>query len=58
MFENESISLIEDKKNSEHKWKELLYNLFYEIKSEILGKKIEIEEEEYQENIRNIKKNT
>ena len=55
MFENESISLIEDKKNSEHKWKELLYNLFYEIKSEILGKKIEIEEEEYQENIRNIK---
>ena len=35
----------------EHKWKELLYNLFYEIKSEILNKKIEIEEDEYQENI-------
>ena len=35
----------------EHKWKELLYNLFYEIKSEILNSKIEIEEEEYQENI-------
>ena len=39
----------------EHKWKELLYELFYEIKSEILGCKIEIEEEEYQENIRTIK---
>ena len=36
----------------EHEWKELLYTLFYEIKSEILGCKIEIEEEEYQENIR------
>ena len=35
----------------EHKWKELLYNLFYEIKSEILNCKIEIEEEEYQENV-------
>ena len=56
MLENEeSISIIGDQdnqENSEHKWKELLYNLFYEIKSEILGKKIEIEEEEYQENIR------
>ena len=38
-------------KKKEHKWKELLYNLFYEIKSEILNSKIEIEEEEYQENI-------
>ena len=38
----------------ELKWKELLYELFYEIKSEILGCKIEIEEEEYQENIRTI----
>ena len=38
----------------EHKWKELLYELFYEIKSEILGCKIEIEEEEYQENVRAI----
>ena len=43
------------KKNNskEHKWKELLYELFYEIKSEILGTKIEIDEEEYQENIKN-----
>ena len=38
-------------KKKEHKWKELLYNLFYEIKSEILNSKIEIEEDEYQENI-------
>ena len=51
MNENDS-SFSYIKKNSEYKWKELLYNLFYEIKSEILGKKIEIEEEEYQENIR------
>ena len=41
-------------KNKEHKWKELLYELFYEIKSEILGCKIEIEEDEYQENIKAI----
>ena len=34
--------------------KELLYTLFYEIKSEILGCKIEIEEEEYEENIKTI----
>ena len=40
--------------NKEHMWKELLYELFYEIKSEILGTKIEIEEEEYQENIKTI----
>ena len=41
------------KNNSkEYKWKELLYELFYEIKSEILGCKIDIEEDEYQENIR------
>ena len=39
--------------NKDHKWKELLYELFYEIKSEILGTKIEIDEEEYQENIKN-----
>ena len=39
--------------NKEHKWKELLYELFYEIKSEILGTKIEIDEDEYQENIKN-----
>jgi hypothetical protein len=36
----------------EHKWKELLYTLFYEIKSEILEAKIEIDEDEYQENVR------
>jgi hypothetical protein len=35
----------------EHKCKELLYNLLYEINSEIINSKIEIEEEEYQENI-------
>ena len=52
MCENDSN--LDDKKNSEYKWKELLYNLFYEIKSEILGKKIEIEEDEYQENIHSI----
>ena len=40
--------------SKEHKWKELLYELFYEIKSEILGKKIEIEEDEYQDNVRAI----
>ena len=40
--------------SKELKWKELLYELFYEIKSEILGCKIEIEEDEYQENIRTI----
>ena len=48
---------VEEKDNmatKEHKWKELLYELFYEIKSEILGCKIEIEEEEYQENVRAI----
>ena len=52
MFDDESNSFINKKKNSEHKNKELLYNLFYEIKSEILGSKIEIEEDEYQENIK------
>ena len=40
--------------NKEHKWKELLYELFYEIKSEILGTKIEIDEDEYQDNIKSI----
>ena len=44
-----------DKNNkNEHKWKELLYELFYEIKSEILSQKIEIEENEYQDNIKSI----
>ena len=41
----------ESNHSKEHKWKEMLYELFYEIKSEILGCKIEIEEEEYQENV-------
>jgi len=57
-----SLDLSEKKENDksknntkkELKWKELLYELFYEIKSETLGSKIEIEEEEYQENIRSI----
>ena len=40
------------KNNNEYKWKELLYELFYEIKSEILGTRIEINEDEYQENIK------
>jgi len=46
---------IENKmKEKEYQWKELLYTLFYEIKSEILGCKIEIDEDEYQENVRTI----
>ena len=32
--------------NKEHMWKELLYEFFYEIKSEILGTKKEIYKEE------------
>ena len=48
------LSMDDTTQNSEHKWKELLYTLFYEIKSEILGCKIEIEEDEYQENIKSI----
>ena len=44
-----------DKNNkNENKWKELLYELYYEIKSEILSQKIEIEEDEYQDNIKSI----
>ena len=54
MLENDSNSFSNKKKNSEHKTKELLYNLYYEIKSEILGSKIEIDEDEYQENINKI----
>ena len=53
-MENDSNSYSNKKKNSEHKTKELLYNLYYEIKSEILGSKIEIDEDEYQENINKI----
>ena len=40
--------------NSDYKQKELLYTLFYELTSEIKGCKIEIDEDEYQENIRTI----
>ena len=54
MLENDSNSFSNKKKNSEHKTKELLYNLYYEIKREILGSKIEIDEDEYQENINKI----
>ena len=52
---NEKDNTNEEKNNNkEHQWKELLYELFYEMKSEILGHKIEIEEDEYQENIKTI----
>ena len=44
--------LIEDFKS-----KEMLYSLFYEITSEIKGCKIEIDEDEFKENIKNIKLN-
>ena len=54
MINNYSSSSIDEKNNTEHKWKELLYNLFYEIKSEILGTKIEIDEDDYQDNINRI----
>ena len=40
--------------NSDYKHKEMLYTLFYELTSEIKGCKIEIDEDEYQENIRTI----
>ena len=40
--------------NNEKKKKEMLYTLFYELTSEIKGCKIEIDEDEYQENIRTI----
>ena len=40
--------------NSDYHNKEMLYTLFYELTSEIKGCKIEIDEDEYQENIRTI----
>ena len=40
--------------NSDYKNKEMLYSLFYEITSEIKGTKIEIDEDEFQENINSI----
>lgn len=40
------------KDEKEHEWKELLYTLYYEIKSEILEAKIEIDEDEYQEKVK------
>ena len=50
----DDINIDEEIKENEYKWKELLYTLFYEIKSEILGCKIEIDEDEYQHNVRTI----
>ena len=38
--------------SKEYKWKDLIYELFFEIKSEILGQKIEIEEDEYKDNLK------
>ena len=46
--------MIEGSNNLKMKSKENLYALFYEIISEIKGCKIEIEEEEFQENIESI----
>jgi len=40
--------------NTDYKYKEMLYSLFYEITSEIKGTKIEIDEDEFQENINTI----
>lgn len=53
-YSNPNTIIKNSNNNSEHQWKEMLYTLFYEIKSEILGKKIEIEEDQYQENVKNI----
>ena len=44
----------DENKLNEHKWKEMLYELFYEIKSELLGCKIEMDEEDFQNNIKKI----
>ena len=41
----------------EYQHKELLYNLFYELTSELKGCKIEIDEDEYQQNIKKIQYN-
>ena len=38
--------------SSTYIYKEQLYNLFYELKSEIQGCKIEIDEDEYEENVK------
>ena len=40
--------------SNKNKSKELIYELFYEIKSEILGQKVEIEEEEYKDNLKKV----
>ena len=40
--------------SKEYKWKDMLYELFYEIKSEILGCKIEMDEDEYEEKVKSI----
>ena len=47
--ENEDNSKVPNLKS-----KESLYSLFYEITSEIKGEKIEIDEEEFQDNIKSI----
>ena len=44
----------QNEKLTQYEIKEMLYSLFYELKSEILSKKIEINEEDYQENVRSI----
>ena len=49
MSKNNSFDKFE---NKEIKIKEKLYTLFYELTSEIKGTKIEIDEDEYEENIR------
>ena len=46
---------IENSKIPNLKSKEELYNLFYEITKEIKGNKVEIDEDEFQENIKSIK---
>ena len=43
-----------NKSNKDFKSKEIFYFLFYEITSEIKGCKIEIDEDEFKENIKNI----
>ena len=55
-FEKMKLNLEEEKdycnNSKEYKWKDLIYELFFEIRSEILGKKIEIEEDEYKDNLK------
>ena len=46
--------LLNDFEEKENKIKEKLYILFYELTSEIKEAKIEIDEEDYEENIKSI----